>query len=69
MFMVEKYREWLDDEFTRLKDFLANTANNNQLVYQHIVLQDGGELKDEVLADLGPEIWEEFQTRFLDVSK
>ncbi len=69
MFMVEKYREWLDDEFTRLKDFLANTANNNQLVYQHIVLQDGGELKDEVLADLGPEIWEEFQTRFIDVSK
>jgi len=69
MFMVEKYREWLDDEFTRLKDFLANTANNNQLVYQHIVLQDGGELKDEVLADMEPEIWEEFQTRFIDVSK
>lgn len=69
MFMVEKYREWIDDEFTRLKDFLANTANNNQLVYQHIVLQDGGELKDEVLADMEPEIWEEFQTRFLDVSK
>ena len=69
MFMVEKYREWLDDEFTRLKDFLANTANNNQLVYQHIVLQDGGELKDEVLADMGPDIWEEFQTRFIDVSK
>jgi glycine cleavage system H lipoate-binding protein len=69
MFMVEKYREWLDDEFIRLKDFLANTANNNQLVYQHIVLQDGGELKDEVLAEMGPEIWEEFQTRFIDVSK
>ena len=69
MFMVEKYREWLDDEFTRLKDFLANTANNNQLVYQHIVLQDGGELKDEVLADMGPDIWEEFQTRFINVSK
>lgn len=69
MFMVEKYREWLDDEFSRLKDFLANTANNNKLVYQHIVLQDGGELKDEVLADMGPEIWEEFQTRFIDVSK
>ncbi len=69
MFMVEKYREWLDDEFSRLKDFLANTANNNRLVYQHIVLQDGGELKDEVLADMDPEIWEEFQTRFIDVSK
>ncbi len=69
MFMVEKYREWLDDEFSRLKDFLANTANNNRLVYQHIVLQDGGELKDEVLTDMEPEIWEEFQTKYLDVSK
>lgn len=69
MFMIDKYREWLKDEFTRLKDFLAYSANSNQVVYQHIVLQDGGELKDEVLADLGPEVWEDFQTHFIDTSK
>jgi hypothetical protein len=39
------------------------------VVYQHIVLQDGGELKDNVLSDLGPEVWEDFQTRFIDTSK
>jgi glycine cleavage system H lipoate-binding protein len=69
MFMFDKYREWLEDEFARLKDFLALSANSNKVVYQHIVLQDGGELKDNVLADLGPEVWEDFQTKFIDTSK
>lgn len=69
MFMIDKYREWLKDEFIRLKDFMANSANSNQLVYQHVILQDGGELKDNVLADLGPEVWEDFQTQFIDTSK
>ena len=69
MFMIDKYREWLKDEFVRLKDFMANLANTNQLVYQHVVLQDGGELKDNILADLGPEVWEDFQTQFIDTAK
>ncbi len=69
MFMFDKYKEWLEDEFTRLRDFLAISANSNTVVYQHIVLQDGGELKDNVLADLGPEVWEDFQSRFIDTSK
>ena len=69
MLMVDKYKEWLKDEFTRLKDFVAYSANSNQLVYQHVVLQDGGELKDNILADFGPEVWEDFQTQFIDTSK
>lgn len=69
MFMADKFKEWLDDEFIRLKDFLATSANSNSLVYNHIILQDGGELTDNVLADLGPEVWEDFQTHFLDTSK
>jgi glycine cleavage system H lipoate-binding protein/ABC-type phosphate transport system substrate-binding protein len=69
MFMADKFREWLDDEFVRLKDFLAASANSNNVVYEHIVLQDGGELTDNVLADLGPEVWEDFQTHFIDISK
>ncbi len=69
MFMIDKYNEWLKDEFARLKDFMANSANSNQVVYQQVVLQDGGELKDNILADLGPEVWEDFQTQFIDTSK
>lgn len=69
MLNIDKYKEWLKDEFARLKDFMANSANSNQLVYQHVVLQDGGEIKDNILADLGPEVWEDFQTQFIDTSK
>lgn len=69
LFMGENYREWLQDEFTRLKDFFAVSARSNTLVYQHIILQDGGELTDNILADLEPEVWEDFQTKFIDTSK
>ena len=69
MFMAEKYKEWLRDEFTRLKDFFAASVRSNTAVYNHIILQDGGELSDNVLADLGPEVWEDFQTNFINTSK
>jgi glycine cleavage system H lipoate-binding protein/ABC-type phosphate transport system substrate-binding protein len=62
-----KYKEWLKGEFSRLKDFLAVSVKPN-VEYAH-VLQDGGELKDGIFEDLGPEIWEDFQTNFIDVSK
>ncbi len=35
----------------------------------NVILQDGGQLTDNVLADLGPEVWEDFQTNFIDKSK
>lgn len=69
LFMAEKYKEWLQDEFIRLKDFLAASMRSNTNVYAHVILQDGGELTDNVLADLGPEVWEDFQTKFIDISK
>jgi glycine cleavage system H lipoate-binding protein len=63
----KQYSEWIRDEFTRLKDFFASLAQKNNLVYAHVVLQDGGEISDHVLSELGPEVWEEFQNRFLDM--
>jgi glycine cleavage system H lipoate-binding protein/ABC-type phosphate transport system substrate-binding protein len=69
LLMGEQYREWLKDEIVRLKDFFATSVNTNSLVYSHVVLQDGGEIADHVLADLGPDVWEEFQTEFIDTVK
>jgi len=69
MFMADKYREWLKNEFVRLKDFLAGITQVNQLEPAHIKYQDGGELTDHVLDSFGPEVWEEFQTRFIDTSR
>jgi glycine cleavage system H lipoate-binding protein/ABC-type phosphate transport system substrate-binding protein len=69
MIMGENYREWLQNEFTRLKDFFATSTRINSVAYAHITLQDGGELTDNILADLEPEVWEDFQTKFIDTSK
>lgn len=69
LMVAEKYRDWLEDEFTRLKDFLANSANANERVFNQLVLQDGGELTDHVLANLSPEVWEDFQTQFIDKAR
>ena len=62
----DKYKQWIKSEFSRLKDFLAASVKPN-VDYAH-VLQDGGELRDGILEDLGPEVWEDFQTNFIDVS-
>jgi len=62
----EKYRELLYDEFTRLKEFISTTVKPEAMHAR--VMQDGGELYDCILQDLGPEVWEDFQTRFLDCS-
>jgi len=69
LYMSEKYKEWLRNEFSRLKDFFAASVRSNTSAYAHIILQDGGELTDNVLADLEPEVWEDFQTNFLDSSR
>lgn len=67
--MAEKYKTWLKGEFSRLKDFFATVVNANTPEYAYIAIQDGGELKDSILADLGPEVWEDFQTKFIDAAK
>jgi len=66
MDMADKYKKWIDTEFSRIKDFLAATLKPESLEYSHLVLQDGGVLKEGILADFGPEVWDDFQTNFLD---
>ena len=68
MVMAERYTEWLRFEFSRLKDFFAASLKANTTEYAHIVLQDGGDIKNNILADFGPEVWEDFQTTFIDAS-
>jgi glycine cleavage system H lipoate-binding protein len=69
MIMADKYSEWVREEFSRLKDFLAATLGGNELKLSQVVLQDGGEMMESLLEDFGPEVWEDFQTGFIDKSK
>jgi glycine cleavage system H lipoate-binding protein/ABC-type phosphate transport system substrate-binding protein len=69
MDMADKYKKWINTEFSRMKDFLAATLKPDSLEYAHVVLQDGGIVKEGVLADFGPEVWDDFQTNFLEIYK
>ncbi len=69
LFMAEKEKEHIKEDFARLRDFLAMVLNPDKVMYAMAVLQDGGELSDGVLHDFGPEIWEDFQTKFIDPSR
>ena len=59
----QPYTDWIKNEYVRLKDFFATMVN--PATGQKTVLQDGGEVAEGILADLGPEAWEEFQSSFL----
>lgn len=65
-FMGDSYREWISEEFLRLRDFLASilvpVEGDGQ---QEPVLQDGGEIRDGVLEYFSPPVWEDFQTKFI----
>lgn len=69
LFMGDRYAAWIEDEFIRLKDFLATSARTKSPAFAHVVLQDGGELADHILADLEPEVWEDFQMKFINTSR
>lgn len=64
--MAADYKEWLKQEFIRLKDFLAFSLKVNKDAYANVVLQDGGSIKKHVLKDLNPEAWEDFQEKFIE---
>ncbi len=65
-FMGEPYGQWLKDEFIRLKDFFSNGLKFKGSAELVPIMQDGGELRDGVLEDFGPEVWEEFQAAFIN---
>ncbi len=69
LFTAKRFREWIADEFIRLKDFLAAALKSHYPALSPVVLQDGGELTDKTLEKLSPEIWEEFQISFIDKSR
>jgi glycine cleavage system H lipoate-binding protein/ABC-type phosphate transport system substrate-binding protein len=69
LLIAEKYKEALKDEFARLKDFFISLIKANSHDFAYVTMQDGGELLDNPLAELEPEVWDDFQTRFIDIYK
>jgi glycine cleavage system H lipoate-binding protein len=65
---ADTYKEWLKNEFSRLKDFFAYNRQTSKAEFVPVMLQDGGELKENMLKDFGPEVWEDFQNKFINTS-
>ncbi|HLN55151.1 MAG TPA: hypothetical protein VK207_04105 [Bacteroidales bacterium] len=69
LFMADKHRQFIINEITRIKDFLAGLLRDSNVQYAPVVLQDGGMLREGVLSNMDPEVWEEFQTKIIDPSR
>jgi glycine cleavage system H lipoate-binding protein/ABC-type phosphate transport system substrate-binding protein len=69
LLIAEKYKDSLTDEFLRLKDFFATLVKTNLHDFAYVTMQDGGEFLDHPLSELGPDVWDDFQTQFIDTSK
>ncbi len=64
-FLAEDATIWAKQELERFKDFLAESIGKYSPLPSNMVLQDGGELIDQPLAELPNEVWQDFQQDFL----
>lgn len=66
-FLAEEATNWATRELVRFKDFLIEGSTTKYSSEPSmILLQDGGELRDNILSELPNEIWKDFQEDFLD---
>jgi glycine cleavage system H protein len=66
LLLAEGAAEWSKRELERFREFLAVKLPQYQPENAGIILQDGGELRDGVMADLPDGLWSDFQREFLD---
>jgi glycine cleavage system H protein len=64
-YLAEEATWWIDTELVRFRDFLSVSTAKLEPEKSMAVLQDGGELRDNTLSDLPPEVWNDFQEYFL----
>ncbi len=64
-YLADEATIWMLEELARIKDFLSAAVSKYISEPKGIVLQDGGELLDQPLAELPQEVWSDFQKEFL----
>lgn len=68
-YLAEEATEWSQMEMERFKEFLTGGAMRKfSSEPSMVMLQDGGEIRENVLSDLPGEVWTEFQDQFLKLS-
>jgi glycine cleavage system H protein len=64
-FLAEDATNWSIRELERFKDFLADSVKKYSSEPSMMILQDGGELRDNLLSEMPGEVWNDFQKSFL----
>jgi len=64
-FLAEDASFWAQQELERFKDFLATSIGKHSPDPSSVILQDGGELRDQPLSELPNEVWQDFQQEFM----
>jgi glycine cleavage system H protein len=65
-FLADEANNWIAQELAKFKDFLSASVLRNMPNPSSLVLQDGGEIINQPLAELPQEVWSDFQKEFLD---
>jgi len=69
-FLADEASKWLAGELERFKEFLTGVSMRKYASEPSMVmLQDGGELHDNILSELPGEVWNDFQKEFLNFSQ
>ncbi len=66
--VAEDASRWMNEELDRVREFLLKSTGKYSQAMPGPVLQDGGELRDQTLAEMPAELWKEFEAHFLSVS-
>ncbi len=69
LLLSAKAEDWLKKEYDRLRDFLVFSSQKYSINPSMIALQEGGPIQDYVLSNLSAEVWEEFQSEFIDANR
>jgi len=65
-YLADDATKWSKAELLRFKDFLAASMKQHSAEPLYLTLQDGGELCDNTLAELPNEVWQDFESDFLN---
>lgn len=65
-YLAEEATGWIKKELERFKDFLNVSLAKHSAEPALVTLQEGGELRTNLLSELEPEIWNDFQKEFME---
>jgi glycine cleavage system H protein len=63
-YLAEDAVNWSKKEVERFKDFMAETMKKHSPTPSMVIMQDGGEISRNALAEMPEEIWKDFEKNF-----